>query len=96
MKRVTAELAELDTTTEGLKSAVVATSKCVEDLRTEIANHKVLHYYDNPTQCDFMRLFRIFLYRLWDCGIDFRSNSFSILSISFHEIIKLARNPCSP
>ncbi|EUB65095.1 DNA repair protein RAD50 [Echinococcus granulosus] len=42
LKRVTAELAELDATTEALKSAVVTTSKRVEDLRTEIANHKVV------------------------------------------------------
>ncbi|KAL5111595.1 DNA repair protein RAD50 [Taenia crassiceps] len=40
LKRVTAELAELDATTETLKSAVVTTSKHIEGLRTEIANHK--------------------------------------------------------
>ncbi|KAL5962422.1 DNA repair protein RAD50, partial [Taenia solium] len=42
LKRVTEELAELDASTEGLKSAVATTSRRIEDLRTEIANHKII------------------------------------------------------
>ncbi|VDM30408.1 unnamed protein product [Hydatigera taeniaeformis] len=42
LKRVTEELAKLDANTEGLKSALATTSKSVEDLHAEIANHKIV------------------------------------------------------